>query len=40
MTIAEQISPEHYPVELVGELLSELKASGVFDRILAEASGF
>jgi hypothetical protein len=28
--------PKHYPVALVAELLAELKASGDYDRILAE----
>ena len=30
-------SPDHYPVAVVAELLAELKASGDYDRILAEA---
>ena len=30
--------PGHYPVEEVAELLAELKASGDFDRILAETT--
>jgi hypothetical protein len=28
--------PEHYPLELITELLAELEASGDYDRILAE----
>jgi hypothetical protein len=30
--------PKHYPVEVVAKLLAELKASGDYDRIPAEAA--
>ena len=30
------LPPEHYTLELVTEALAELKASGEYDRILAE----
>jgi hypothetical protein len=36
--IAAALESEHYPVELVAELLAELKADGDYDRIIAEAA--